>query len=152
MRGKTIVRRSFIILLAGAQMQCLTLFRNNHYQTLELKSNPAGASVMILGNGKVLYRGKTPAKLEVRKANGYMVRIEKSGYRPFARRVRTEADPLLVLLSFLGFVPGMLVDLATGASSKIHPDRFDVNLVKFPSARAAPKGNPAEEKRSPNTD
>jgi hypothetical protein len=106
---------------------CTTILTPNP-QPVGVYSSPMGASVTVNSAPK----GQTPTNIDLDKKLTYMLEVQKSGYAPYAQMMTKTVDPLF-FLNIL-FLPGFLVDLATGTWQKF-PDQVMAPMVPLAASR-----------------
>ncbi|MCB0416823.1 MAG: PEGA domain-containing protein [Bdellovibrionaceae bacterium] len=90
-------------------------------QDLAFDSVPAGASVQVAGKSCT-----TPCKLNLEKGQAYQVTFSKKGYKTQQLSTAKQFDGVAIL-NMLGLV-GWVIDLSTGAVSKIEPSALTATL------------------------
>jgi hypothetical protein len=121
---------------------CQTVLRGNT-QVVEIRSEPAGATVTIPGYEK----RTTPAFFVLQRGRSYTVTLNKDGYKTatadLASRRATDGAA--------GTVIGKAIDEASGAAWELNPDKLNVALVALGEPKAVatapassdPKSEPA---------
>jgi len=107
---------------------CATVLHPDGLQTVAINSQPPGAAVTVNGTAQ----GKTPVQAQLDWRQAYTVELQKGGYDPYRQVLAKQVDPLF-FLNIL-FIPGFVVDLATGAYQKF-PDDVQGHLVPAQAAR-----------------
>lgn len=121
-----------VLLLSSLSMPaCLSILPGSTSQTIELNQRPEGVHVQVIADGVLITEAQTPARIELRRAPGYVFRFSKPGYR--TRVVHTWARPGVrmlpsCLLSIFSLGMGWLVDLGTGAMTEIDTSALNVTL------------------------
>ena len=118
-----------IFLLAS----CATLFTKTKYPVM-VGSNPDGAKVVITDkNGREVYSGSTPARLELKSSSGffskaeYQVKISLPGHDDKIVSISSKIKGLFFLN--LTNMTGLIIDAATGAMWKLETEHIDVMLT-----------------------
>jgi hypothetical protein len=108
-----------------------------------VKSKPSGATVTVhrvSGSAKakaVAITCITPCHLTLRQTHSYSLKIEKSGYQPFSKKIESDGSVEgfsgslagnFVTLGILAPV-GMIVDGASGSDDRLFPGHVTVKLV-----------------------
>lgn len=109
-----------VVMLPG----CATIIHGKN-QSVEIMSNPPGADVLVDGQP----RGTTPLKTEMRRGQPHYVQIQKPGYLTETTVTTTKLNATPILNVILGGVPGMAVDLGTGAATDVVPEKVGVSLA-----------------------
>lgn len=127
MKQKKWIIIGLVIGLLLIQYGCATIF-NGTEQRLVVRSEPSGAKVTI-GNRVA----KTPATITIKKRGhyfGYLLTIEKEGYKTYTTEVKTRLNPM-ILLNFAGLnVLGICIDVISGADRVLACTLIDVRLEK----------------------
>lgn len=82
-----------------------------------IMTQPEGAKVLVNG----LFQGTTPLLLEMDRNSNYLVRVEKEGCPHFDTLISSQMNPWLVGNIVFGGLIGLLIDAATGSSSRLSP-------------------------------
>ena len=116
---------------------CATIMGNSAHETLNVRSAPDQATVVILDeSGTKIFEGKTPTSLPLEKKKGYFsgkkysVNIRKEGFAEQNVTVDTKVNGWYVAgnLVFGGVIGWLIVDPATGAMWKLDTNEIDVTL------------------------
>lgn len=130
---------------------CATIMGNSAHETLNVRSAPDQATVVILDeSGTKIFEGKTPTSLPVEKKKGYFsgkkysVNIKKEGFAEQNITVDTKVNGWYVAgnLLFGGFIGWLIVDPATGAMWTLDTNEISVTLEAPKQGRTVePNGN-----------
>ena len=121
----------FALLFLACFSGCATIL-NGTNQVIKIDSSPPGAKVLIDGD----YKNTTPCEVEVsRSGKDLVLRFEKDGFVPFDYHLANGSSRYVGLNIFIGLIPGMLVDLATGGGYEFYPGDIDVELKRNYSVR-----------------
>jgi hypothetical protein len=112
-----------LILVTG----CTTILSPNP-QPIAVNSNPPQATVLV--NGSPM--GTTPTTINLDRKLTYTIEVQKAGSAPYAQALTKTVDPMF-FLNIL-FLPGFLVDLATG-TWKQFPDQVIAPMVPATASR-----------------
>lgn len=119
------MKTKFLFALASVLLlttSCATVFTGQR-ETVLIKSNPSGALIEVNG----VERGTTPANIELKKGfNGQVITLSKEGYKKHDFTLSTTFN--MVSIVNVLFLPGFIVDAATGAMMKFDPVFYDINL------------------------
>jgi hypothetical protein len=117
-----------MILLFGGTGCATVMTGQGPDQTIRFNSNPTGALVIL--NGEEI--GQTPLRTDVMRDFDHHVRIEREGYVPVERELRSRLNPWMLgnILIFppVGTVIGLAVDIVSEAHRMVHPRRVAVTL------------------------
>jgi len=102
---------------------CATIMLSTS-QEVGISSNPAGAKVT--NNG--VEAGKTPVVLDLKRKNNYKIKIELEGYQPYEIALVKKMSGWVFGNIIFGGIPGLIVDLATGALYVLKPEQVMAEL------------------------
>lgn len=129
------LRRGLLMLaLVGASflsVRCATVI-NGTSQSVAVESDPMQASVVITQSpgGKVVFEGNTPAHCRLSRSNEYDVVVSMAGHREETAHISKSFSPIFLVNILLGGIPGMIVDLITGAVNDLTPRTVHVSLMR----------------------
>lgn len=103
---------------------CATIMHGRSQDVL-VTSQPQGATVKIDGAVK----GVTPTKLTLRRNQDYILSIEKEGYAPAERTLKSGLSGWTFGNILLGGIVGGVIDLAAGGAWKLSEDNIQVLLT-----------------------
>lgn len=117
------------VLLGG----CATLIHGSS-ESIRVESEPSGARVEVDGRPV----GETPTTVELSRRQDHMVRLYHEGHVPHKVTLR-QGRSLWAFVNVLNLiVPGMLVDLSTGAYYSLDPAPISPTLKEASTAGANP--------------
>jgi hypothetical protein len=93
-----------------------------------VNSSPSSATVAVNNSPS----GQTPTTINLDKKLTYTVEVQKSGHAPYQQMLVKTVDPMF-FLNIL-FLPGFIVDLATGTWQKF-PDQVMAPMVPLSASR-----------------
>ena len=96
-------------LAIAAVSGCATLF-NDKTPSVDVASNPEGASVYVNGN----YVGETPVSVDLSVRREHTITFRKDGYKEKTYQVSRSVGIGWVILDILGGLAPLIVDAATG--------------------------------------
>jgi hypothetical protein len=110
-------------------MHCATII-NGTSQAVSVSSEPVQAAVAIYQSpgGTRTFEGTTPTSCKLPRNSAYDVVISMTGYREDTVHVDKSFSPVFFGNCLLGGVPGMIVDLITGAYNDLKPAEIKVTL------------------------
>lgn len=114
-----------VFLCIWLSVDCGTIIHGTS-QEIVVSSAPDEAEVWVDG-ARV---GKTPARLDLKRKNSYMVKVEKEGYKPVEVKIESSTSAWIIGNVVFGGIIGCTVDLITGGAYELSPERIDVNLTK----------------------
>ena len=97
---------------------CATIFSGSR-KNVAITSSPSGARVYVNGQDKNV---TTPAQVKVKKKAEVNYEFKKEGYEDAKYVDHSKFDAMFLGNILLGGIPGMAVDLATGAYHRISPN------------------------------
>jgi hypothetical protein len=106
---------------------CATLFSPNP-QPVAVNSSPSSATVAVNNSPS----GQTPTTINLDKKLTYTIEVQKPGHAPYQQMMTKTVDPMF-FLNIL-FLPGFIVDLATGTWQKF-PDQVMAPMVPLAASR-----------------
>jgi hypothetical protein len=106
---------------------CTTILSPNP-QPVAVNSSPSIATVVVNNSPS----GQTPTTINLDKKLTYTVEVQKPGHAPYQQMLTKTVDPMF-FLNIL-FLPGFLVDLATGTWQKF-PDQVMAPMVPLAASR-----------------
>lgn len=123
---------------------CATIFGRSNYK-VTVNSNPPGASIVVTDKkGIEIYKGPTPATINVKSSAGYFakaqyqIKFNLSGYDEKIVTVNSKLNGWYFGNILLGGVIGMLIiDPASGAMYKINDTEVSESLQKTANAQVS---------------
>lgn len=119
MRTKSLILPILLLFVSG----CATIIHGRS-QDVMFVSQPQGATVKIDGAVK----GVTPTKIALKRNQDYIVTIEKDGFEPVERTLKSELSGWTFGNILLGGIVGGVIDLAAGGAWKLSEDKIEVGL------------------------
>ena len=110
---------AIVILLAG----CASLISGST-QPIMLNSQPAGAKAQV--DGTTVF---TPATIHLERKNNHTVIFSQTGYETQQVKITKSMNGWVLANILLGGIPGIVIDLITGAAAKLEPDSITVTLT-----------------------
>lgn len=145
------MKRLYPTLLAAAlacSTGCATIVTGGgEDQSVRVASNPKGADVYVDDQ----LAGQTPISIRLTRKDDHVVRVEKLGYVPFERNVKSGFNGWMIGNVLFGGIVGLVVDLVSGANPALSPTNINARLKQDPTPATTVEPAPAE-KRSPWTD
>ena len=114
-----------IILLSFLLTSCATLI-NGKTQEVVINSSPAGADVTINNE----YVGITPLDAKVVRKYDFDIILTKDGYVSVNKTYSKELDPIVLGNLFIGGIPGLIIDLASGSAYHFDVSNISLQLEK----------------------
>lgn len=95
-------------------------------QDVSIRSNPAGAAVLING----MSSGTTPLTTDLKRKKRHQITIQKDGYLEEKRTTKRGFNWWYAGNIIFGGIIGLIVDPCTGAMYKVEPEEINVTLVE----------------------
>jgi hypothetical protein len=122
------LRRLLMVPSLVAMVGCTTILSPNPQQVM-VTSIPSSATVAVNSAPS----GQTPTTINLdKKLPVYLVEVQRPGYTPYQQMLSKTVDPLF-FINIL-FLPGFIVDLATGTWQKF-PDQVMAPMVPVSASR-----------------
>ena len=122
-------RRSWAVVVAlvtiAALSGCATLF-NDKTPSVDVASNPEGASVYVNGN----YVGETPVSVDLSVRREHTITFRKDGYKEKTYQVSRSVGIGWVILDILSSLVPLIVDAATGDWFMLDTDHVNVIMAE----------------------
>lgn len=109
---------------AGIGSGCATIVHLGSNEGLMIKSEPAGAKVVIDGAD----RGVTPLEVEVERKKSHTVVLSMDGYKETTQKVESGLSWWLAGNAVFGGVIGLVVDVLSGGGYTIEPSAINLKL------------------------
>lgn len=119
MRTKGLILPILLLFVSG----CATIIHGRS-QDVMFVSQPQGATIKIDGAVK----GVTPTKITLKRNQDYVVTIEKDGFEPVERTLKSGLSGWTFGNILLGGIVGGVIDLAAGGAWKLSEDKIEVGL------------------------
>jgi hypothetical protein len=121
------MKKLFIILSFGfvffALNACSTIMHSTT-QEVELISTPPNANISIDG----MKFGTSPQKVNIERGTNHVVTFELEGYEVYETQVTRKISFWFWGNVLNGFIPGMTIDMFTGAMYNLLPEKMEVEL------------------------
>ena len=116
---RTSILLAFILTLAG----CATIMQGSK-QGVSMGSSPTGALVTVDGQNL----GITPMVASLKRNNTHVVRMSMPGYETYEITLAKKTSGWVWGNLAFGGIPGLIVDLASGALYKLTPEQVSANF------------------------
>ena len=103
---------------------CSTII-NTTTQEVELKSNPPNAKITV--DGKKF--GTSPQVVNIDRSGDHVIKFELDGYEPYETQLTRKMSFWFWGNALNGFIPGMIIDMFTGAMYNLLPEKIEVELI-----------------------
>lgn len=114
--------------MSGLAMNACSTFLNSTTQEISIKTEPANAKITI--DGKKF--GTTPQVVNIERGSNHIIKLELEGYDAYEMQVTRKLSFWFWGNVLNGLIPGMLIDMVTGAMYNLLPENFDVSLQPAP--------------------
>lgn len=119
----------FIGFLLGLVFVSCAYIVSKDSQDVAVTSTPTGAKVVIATTGGVVvYEGTTPASVNLKKKNEYVVTVSMKGYVEKSVQIDKAINPMVLGNLLCGGIPGLIVDGITGAMWNLEPGQIVITL------------------------
>lgn len=128
MKTRRHIKYATVVMLLGYVpflVSCASVI-NGSKQKVEIKSQPAGASVRI----NSVDSGVTPQTAVLSRKMSHRIELQKSGYRLYEVVLEPAYNNMPMGNMIAGGIVGLVVDSSTGAANTLHPDKVDAVLIK----------------------
>lgn len=116
-----------LLMAIAALNGCATLF-NDKTPSVDVASNPEGASVYVNGN----YIGETPVSVDLSVRQEHAITFRLDGYKEKTYQVSRSVGIGWVILDIVGGLVPLIVDAATGDWFMLEADT--VNVIMSPDS------------------
>ena len=113
-----------LILLALLTLTSCATFLCGKTQEIPIDSFPDGANVSINNE----YIGTTPVTAKVVRKSDFELLLTLDGYKIVNNVYTKEINPVIIGNLLIGGIPGLVIDVLSGASYKFSPDRLYFQL------------------------
>jgi hypothetical protein len=129
-RGLTIVWAVAVMVCAACLIGgCASMFGGGSNQALSISSEPSGAHFLIkASSGIQMAEGVTPQTIRLPRRNEYQIDVAMQGYKPRTLALTKGTNGWIWANLFIGGIPGLIIDFATGAAYKLEPAVVSVSL------------------------
>ena len=118
-----------LFLSLGLLYGCASII-NKTSQEVSISSSPDQADVQVSNKiGVVVFSGKTPANIMLKRKNEYEVVINLEDYKETKIYIDKEISGAWFGNIICGGIIGLIVDYSNGAAFKLEPDTIHVDLV-----------------------
>ena len=120
---------SFVLMLAIAMAlsSCSTVL-NTTTQEVEIMTNPENAKITV--DGKKF--GTTPQIINIERGSNHIIKLEADGYDSYETQITRRISFWFWANALNGFLPGMIIDMFTGAMNNLLPGKINVELTQTP--------------------
>lgn len=115
--------RSLLLLISLCIGGCATLIHGST-QEVEIASEPSEARVEVDGRPV----GETPTTAVLERGKSYMITIYRKGYEPHKTTLRNGRSYWVAVNIMNLLLPGLLIDLSTGAYYSFEPGQINAEL------------------------
>lgn len=120
-----------IVASSALMSGCATLFGGGSSQAVSLAATPTTVNYVIKSSsGLQMASGQTPNQVKLPRKNEYEIEFTAQGYQPQKLALTKGMNGWIWANIFIGGIPGLIIDFATGSASKLEPSSISVSLVK----------------------
>jgi hypothetical protein len=110
---------------------CATLVGGGTSQGVSISSDPTGASFTVKSSsGLQMATGRTPQTISLPRKNEYQIEFTVPGYRTQALPLTKGVNGWVFGNFIFGWIPGFIIDFATGSANKLEPALVSVALQR----------------------
>jgi hypothetical protein len=125
------IGRTALAGLAFATSACATLVGGGTKQAVGISSDPSGASFAVKSSsGLQMAVGKTPQTISLPRKNEYQIEFSVPGYRTQSMALTKALNGWVFGNLIIGWIPGLIIDFATGSASKLEPSQVQIALER----------------------
>jgi hypothetical protein len=114
-----------LLVISILSSSCATIMLGTT-QEVSISSNPTGA--LVTNNG--LQLGKTPVVADLKRKGNHRIKIELEGYQPYEVMLSRSTSGWVFGNIIFGGIPGLIVDVVTGAMYILKPEQIQAELKK----------------------
>lgn len=139
--------RIFIVACAAMMLAACSTIINGSTQDVALSTDPSDAVVRVLKkDGEVVYEGRTPATVPLKRGNGYFagaeykVEFTKPGYKTATATITSEVGKGWYMFGNIltGLIGWVVIDPASGAMWNLTPETLTAALGSNKAALGEP--------------
>lgn len=119
------MRKFLPIFVAITLSGCATIMQGSK-QGVSMGSSPPGAQITVDGQNM----GVTPMVASLKRNNTHVVRMSLPGYEPYEITLARKTSGWIWGNLAFGGIPGLIVDMATGALYKLTPEQVSTNMAR----------------------
>jgi hypothetical protein len=123
----------FIIYFALLGFNGCSTIMHSTTQEVELISSPPNASITVDGSKF----GLSPQKINIERGTNHIITFELEGYQIYETQITRKISFWFWGNVLNGFIPGMTIDMFTGAMYNLLPEKLEVELS--PALSETPK-------------
>jgi len=134
------IRLPLVAVATIAVSACATIAGGGTSQGVSVSSAPSGASFVVKSSsGLQMASGATPQTIKLPRKNEYQIEFTVPGYNPQSVPLTKGLNGWVWGNFIIGWIPGFIVDFATGSAHKLEPAVVQVTLQRGTGANDADK-------------
>ena len=135
-----ICRRLPVVVAAALLSGCATIVGGGTSQRVTFNAAPSGATVTVKSSSGIqMAQTNAPATVRLPRKNEYQVEIAVPGYRTQTLALTQGLNGWVWGNLLIGWIPGFIVDFASGSAKKLEPSVVSVNLQTAAAEGGAPQ-------------
>jgi hypothetical protein len=124
-------RKLSLVVLAIPMSACATLVGGGTNQGVSINSEPSGASFTVKSSSGIqMATGRTPQTVTLPRKNEYQIEFSVPGYRTQSLPLTKGVNGWVFGNFIFGWIPGFIIDFATGSANKLEPALVQVSLPR----------------------
>jgi hypothetical protein len=125
------VRLPLIAAVTIAASACATIAGGGTSQGVSISSEPSGAAFAVKSSSGIqMASGTTPQIVKLPRKNEYQIEFSVPGYRSQSVALTKGLNGWVWGNLIIGWVPGFIVDFASGSANKLEPSLVQVTLQR----------------------
>ena len=110
---------------------CATIAGGGSSQGVSIASEPSGASFLVKSSSGIqMASGTTPQTIKLPRKNEYQIEFSVPGYRSQSLALTKGVNGWVFGNLLIGWIPGLIIDYATGSANKLEPSLVQVTLQR----------------------
>jgi hypothetical protein len=135
-----VLRLSVVAAATFATSACATIAGGGTSQGVTISSEPSGASFVVKSSSGIqMASGATPQTIKLPRKNEYQIEFSVPGYRSQMLPLTKGINGWVWGNFFIGWIPGLIIDFATGSANKLEPSIVQVSLQRGVAGQDADK-------------
>ena len=110
---------------------CATIAGGGSSQAVSVASEPSGASFTVKSSSGIqMASGIAPQTVKLPRKNEYQIEFNVPGYHSQSVALTKGINGWVFGNLFIGWIPGLIIDFATGSANKLEPSLVQVSLQR----------------------
>jgi hypothetical protein len=126
-----VVRSSLLAAATITATACATIAGGGTSQGVSVSSEPSSASFVVKSSSGIqMASGQTPQTIKLPRKNEYQIEFSVPGYRSQSIALTKGLNGWVWGNLVIGWIPGFIVDFASGSANKLEPSVVQVTLQR----------------------